>query len=399
MVESPFGNTQLRVGPRQYLGVATDATTTGLERSRHEIHFAGYYSNITDKIGSKIVSINKQTASTNPPNIQSADLAFYTSPANAVDVDDTVERMRITDNGYVGIGTNAPAYTLDVSGSIRSTGTIITSNITSPAATNLQITTPAGYNLTINPVNQLIMSGNVVSLASGQNITFTIPSTCNWFYQNGSDVVATISGLGNFSNSNATSNNIGGSTLSNSILTVGAATAGSTTSGSVNVSGGYFVNGVAFTGGGGGGTISGTYTSGTVLLATGTTTGLQGSANMSFSGTLLDVNGGAVIRNGFRPSYSLVSSGTSITVAANTYGYHYNITTSGITGVTLPAGITSTDSNAYWVFRNNTSGYLSVTFTYQTAGTTPTNPVVIPPSNAITMMVTYPSSSLVYVLF
>jgi hypothetical protein len=201
------------------------------------------------------------------------------------------------------------------------------------------------------------------------------------------------------SNASTTSNYIGGSTLSNSILTVGAATTGSTTSGSVNVSGGYFVNGVAFTGGGGGGTISGTYTSGTVLLATGTSTGLQGSANMSFSGTLLDVNGGAVIRNGFRPSYSLVSSGTSITVASSSYGYHYNITTSGITGITLPTGITSTDSNAYWVFRNNTSGYLSITFTYQTAGTTPTNPVAIPPSNAVTMMVTYPSSSLVYVLF
>jgi hypothetical protein len=247
-------------------------------------------------------------------------------------------------------------------------------------------TDPSG-GLQINAVG----ANGIAFYTSNQPLIF-----CN---TSSSTTALTISGGGNLSNSNATSNSIGGSTLSNSILTVGAATAGSTTSGSVNVSGGYFVNGVAFTGGGGGGTISGTYTSGTVLLATGTTTGLQGSANMSFSGTLLDVNGGAVIRNGFRPSYSLVSSGTSITVAANTYGYHYNITTSGITGITLPTGITSTDSNAYWVFRNNTSGYLSITFTYQTAGTTPTNPVAIPPANSITMMVTYPSSSLVYVLF
>jgi hypothetical protein len=178
----------------------------------------------------------------------------------------------------------------------------------------------------------------------------------------------------------------------------------------VNVSGGYFVNGVAFTGGGGGGTIAGTYTTGTVLLADGTSNGLRGSANLTFSNnsnlgiqtttpvTALDVNGGVTIRNGFRPLYSLVSSGTSITVSPNSYGYHYNITT-GITGITLPTGITSNDSNAYWVFRNNTSGYLSITFTYQTAGTTPTNPVAIPPSNAVTMMVTYPSSTLVYVLF
>jgi hypothetical protein len=218
------------------------------------------------------------------------------------------------------------------------------------------------------------------------------------------------SSAGALSNASTTSNNIGGSTLSNSILTVGAATAGSTTSGSVNVSGGYFVNGVALATGGGS-TISGTTTSGTVLLATGTSTGLQGSANLFFSNgsnlgiqtttpaTALDVNGGVTIRNGFRPLYSLVSSGTSITVAPNSYGYHYNITASSIVGITLPTGITSNDSNAYWVFRNNTAGYLTVTFTYQTSGTTPANPVTIPPTNSLTMMVTYPSSSLVYVLF
>jgi hypothetical protein len=176
----------------------------------------------------------------------------------------------------------------------------------------------------------------------------------------------------------------------------------------VNVAGGFFINGVALTGGS---TISGTTTSGTVLLATGTSTGLQGSANLFFSNssnlgiqtttpaTALDVNGGVTIRNGFRPLYSLVSSGTSFTVAANAYGTHYNITTSGIVGITLPTGITSNDSNAYWVFRNNTAGYLTVTFTYQTSGTTPANPVTIPPTNSLTMMVTYPSSTLVYVLF
>jgi hypothetical protein len=206
-----------------------------------------------------------------------------------------------------------------------------------------------------------------------------------------------------------TSNYIGGSTLSNSILTVGAATAGSTTSGSVNVAGGFFINGVALTGGS---TISGTTTTGTVLLATGTSTGLQGSANLTFSNgsnlgiqtttpaTALDVNGGVTIRNGYRPSYSNVSSGTSLTVPSAAYGTHFNITASSITGITLPTVVGSTDSNAYWVFRNNTAGYLSITFTYTTAGTTyPANPVTIPPANSLTMMVTFPSSVLGYVLF
>jgi len=217
------------------------------------------------------------------------------------------------------------------------------------------------------------------------------------------------SSAGALSNASTTSNNIGGSTLSNSILTVGAATAGSTTSGSVNVAGGFFINGVALSGGS---TISGTTTSGTVLLATGTSTGLQGSANLFFSNssnlgiqtttpaTALDVNGGVTIRNGYRPTYSNVSSGTSLTVPSAAYGTHFNITASSITGITLPTVVGSTDSNAYWVFRNNTAGYLSITFTYTTAGTTyPTNPVTIPPANSLTMMVTFPSSVLGYVLF
>jgi len=116
--------------------------------------------------------------------------------------------------------------------------------------------------------------------------------------------------------------------------------------------------------------------------------------------TALDVNGGVTIRNGYRPTYSNVSSGTSLTINANTYGTHFNITTSSLTGITLPTVTGSTDSNAYWVFRNNTAGYLSITFTYTTAGTTyPANPVTIPPANSLTMMVTYPSSVLGYVLF
>jgi len=219
--------------------------------------------------------------------------------------------------------------------------------------------------------------------------------------------------VGTISNGSATSNNIGGTTLSNTIVTVGAATTGAVTSGSVNVSGGFFINGVAFTGGGGGGTISNYYSNGAVLFATGTTTGLQGSSNLFYNttsnflgiqtttpATALDVNGGVTIRNGLRPLYSNVSSGTSLAVAANAYGFHFNITTTSLNAITIPTVVPATDSNAYWVFRNNTGNYLSITFTYTTAGTTfPTNPVVIPPANSTTLMVTYPGSVLGYVLF
>ena len=182
------------------------------------------------------------------------------------------------------------------------------------------------------------------------------------------------------------------------------------TAGSINVANGFYVNGVALSGG----TAISTYSNaGAVLFAMGTSTGIQGSSNLFFSNgsnlgiqtttpaTALDVNGGVTIRNGYRPLYSNVSSGTSLTVAANSYGTHFNITTSGLTAITLPTIVWASDSNAYWVFRNNTGTYLSITFTYTSAGTTaPTNPVTIPPANSTTMMLTYPGGSTSnYVLF
>jgi hypothetical protein len=116
--------------------------------------------------------------------------------------------------------------------------------------------------------------------------------------------------------------------------------------------------------------------------------------------TQLDVSGGLTVRNGFRPLFMNVS-GSSLTVPANAFGTHYNITNSGFSSLTLPAINWSNDSNGYWVFRNNTSSYLSTTVTYTTAGTSaPTNPVVIPPSNSTTIMVTFPGATTSnYVLF
>jgi hypothetical protein len=148
-----------------------------------------------------------------------------------------------------------------------------------------------------------------------------------------------------------------------------------------------------------------------LTVATGGTE-LFGNSNLFFDGTALgiqtttpatalDVNGGVTIRNGFRPLYSNVSAGTSLSVSTNTYGTHYNITTSALSAITLPAITWASDSNAYWVFRNNTGTYLSITFTYTSAGTTaPTNPVTIPPANSVTVMLTYPGGATSnYVLF
>jgi len=108
-------NSAVRIGPRQYVGTAADTTTYGLERSRHELQFAGYRDTQIDKIGSKIVNINKQTyGGPNQQLIQSADLAFFTVPPQTTDIDNTVERMRITDYGNIGINQSAPFAQLHI---------------------------------------------------------------------------------------------------------------------------------------------------------------------------------------------------------------------------------------------------------------------------------------------
>ena len=137
-------------------------------------------------------------------------------------------------------------------------------------------------------------------------------------------------------------------------------------------------------------------------MATGGT-GLIGNSNLVYnSNTNMLTTGALTLSNGYRPLYSNVTT-TSLSVTSNLYGVHYNITNSGFTTMTLPSlnGVWDRDSNAYWVFRNNTSSYLSITVTYQGSYTTaPSNPLVIPPSNSTTIMVTYPlGASCNYVLF
>jgi hypothetical protein len=175
--------------------------------------------------------------------------------------------------------------------------------------------------------------------------------------------------------------------------------AASTVTGPTGIQGHTGPTGPAAAGGGSVSIVGSTGFSSVLTVATGGT-GVFGNANLTFNGSQLDVSGGLTVRNGFRPLYMNVS-GTSLTVASNSFGTHYNITNSGFSSLTLPAINWSNDSNGYWVFRNNTSSYLSTTVTYTTAGTSaPTNPVVIPPANSTTIMVTYPgATSSNYVLF
>jgi hypothetical protein len=131
-----------------------------------------------------------------------------------------------------------------------------------------------------------------------------------------------------------------------------------------------------------------------------------GTATVAGGAYALQVAGGLTVDKGFRPSYSKITSGTSITASSN-YGTHYDIQTSAITGLTIsyPAAGSnnwSNDSNGYWVFRNNTGTYLSlaITYTAATPNIYPSN-VTIPPANSVTLMASYPGggTNSNYVLF
>ena len=85
-------------------------------------------------------------------------------------------------------------------------------------------------------------------------------------------------------------------------------------------------------------------------------------------------------------------SGTSLTVSAATYTTYYYISNSGFNSLTLPAPtptlFTSGDIGAYWVFRNTTSSYISITTLANPGTPVLTTPLVIPPGNSITIVIT-----------
>lgn len=132
-----------------------------------------------------------------------------------------------------------------------------------------------------------------------------------------------------------------------------------------------------------------------------------GTATVAGGAYALQVAGGLTLGNGYRPLYQKIVSGTSITPASSSYGTHYDINTSEITGLSIAypgstQALWSNDSNGYWVFRNNTGTYLSLTISYTAATPNiyPSN-MIIPPGNSVTLMATYPGggTNSNYVLF
>lgn len=96
---------------------------------------------------------------------------------------------------------------------------------------------------------------------------------------------------------------------------------------------------------------------------------------------------------------TVASNSTSVSLEVADFGKFYNITTSGLTTVFVPATGSLTDYNGFfWVLRNNTSAYLSLAVYYVSTSSTPNGisvPFVIAPSNSAVLMWNNPLSSFV----
>ena len=97
---------------------------------------------------------------------------------------------------------------------------------------------------------------------------------------------------------------------------------------------------------------------------------------------------------------SAVSSGTSITVTTASLGTTYYITTSEITGITLPASMSGITAGAFWLFQNTSGNGISITLTNGTArynGTSNSGPIPMMTSAGISLV--YSGSNTSYIVF
>uniref|UniRef100_A0A6C0JI99 Uncharacterized protein n=1 Tax=viral metagenome TaxID=1070528 RepID=A0A6C0JI99_9ZZZZ len=112
--------------------------------------------------------------------------------------------------------------------------------------------------------------------------------------------------------------------------------------------------------------------------------------------------GGGTPGSAGSPNFNLsaVSSGTSITVTTATLGTTYYITTTGITGITLPASMSGITAGAFWMFQNNSGAGLTIALTNGTAtynGSASAASITLPVGNGFTLA--YTGSTTAYIVF
>jgi hypothetical protein len=159
----------------------------------------------------------------------------------------------------------------------------------------------------------------------------------------------------------------------------------------------------ASSGGGGGASIT-TPGPGYLLSSTGTSSNvIVAQSNVVLTGTGLGVfttgpRGGLDVSGSVYGRLPVtVVTGTSVDISAN-YGTlansYFYITNSGFNTITNPSTTSTAQGGTFFQFKNATSSYLSVTMANSV---TIASPVIIPPSNAITLVVS-PTTSNTFLL-
>ena len=80
-----------------------------------------------------------------------------------------------------------------------------------------------------------------------------------------------------------------------------------------------------------------------------------------------------------------LTNATTPSISTTTWGTYYNITNSAFSAATFYASDSTANGNFY-VLRNATGSYLSVTPTYVGGGSGLPSPIVIPPYNSATVV-------------
>jgi hypothetical protein len=329
---------------------------------------------------------------------------------------DNYPGTRIVDNcnvnidcTYVGINCNSPAYTLDVMGSANVFSTLyapticnvsnmygsgsamMISNSTDVnfyAGSNLYLGSPAGNS------NGIYSGSGYVQIDPSQNVNM---GAATFISLNGVTAMSHpgtyAGGLGlQVANVASGGTNVTPSSYYGTIFVTA-------NPGAASITGNAMVLEV---GGYGGNIFGGIYQGNYGFLCLGTNNGtysyterLRITGDNGFVGinttsptTTLDVNGGLTVRNGIRPLFSNVS-GSAITTDPYSYGTYYYITGT-LSTITVGAPVSTADSNAFWLFRNATTSYQSITVTWPTIGGVAPSPstdtLSIPPLNSLTIM-------------
>jgi len=109
----------IRIGKIGDIGNA--AVSVGALSAQYNIDFTGYRDVALDQIGARISALRINCHIANSALVQKTGLAFSTNASGInTGTTDLVERMRITPEGFIGIGTTSPDALLTVNGTIHS---------------------------------------------------------------------------------------------------------------------------------------------------------------------------------------------------------------------------------------------------------------------------------------